>query len=232
MINFEVALLTILSVAVVAAWYFAIVRLKPTDTKGADQFPVSEGEEIDAHVLGQIEGSLKGLIKVIVAAHRVEEPQNALRVAVKKNLVRNVEYLFLVSKSRSVNERDGWINMFVAIAKVVLAEAGSQLKPRDLIHISHLAHEWKDTPYVFYQTETSSGQMSVVAFRGNQVGEGIAEKYTRLPSHLAYTIANAILSDAPKPMEIVEEPFMVEPDIDLSASRREQPPEERHEQSV
>lgn len=198
---------------------------------GATQetFPVREWEEITAHKLGEIEGNIKGLVRVIIAAHRVEEPTNALRQAVKKNLESNVEYRFLVSQSHAESEIDGWIRMFLAIAHVVLKRTGSELEPADLVRISNLQYDWRDTPYVFYQTETSNGKMATIAFRGDETDEGIAKRYTRLPGWLAYSMALAILSDAPVPLTVEEEQFQVSPEIDSAALTLVSAEEEEHE---
>lgn len=176
-----------------------------------DALPVAEGEDITAHELGEIEASLENLVRVVVAAHRVEAPENALRAAVERNFARRVKYEFLVSSSTKDSEKDGWINVFIAIAKVILAKEKSPYKPKDVVNISRLSHDWRDSPYVFYFMVDSSNRSSVVAFRGNQRDEGIAEMYQRLPGRLAYSLATALLSDAPTPMHIEEEPFFNEP---------------------
>jgi hypothetical protein len=223
----ETGIVGALAIGVVVAWYYALIVLKheprvPVDQQadGGESFPVEEWEEITAHQLGQIEGNIKRLVRVVVAAHGVEEPTNALRQAVKKNLEQKVEYLFLVSQSRKAFEIDGWVHMFLSIAHVVLKRAGSQLEATDLIRISNLSYDWRDTPYVFYQSETADGQLSNIAFRGNQTDEGIAEKYVRLPAWLAYSMALALLSDAPIPMMVVEQPFTVVPEIDAAVLKQ------------
>lgn len=232
----EIALLVILSIGVVVAWYYVLVILKTEQRHVPSQadpdleiFPVTEWEEITAHRLGEIEGAIKGLVRVIIAAHRVEDPTGTLRQAVKKRLASNVEYHFLISKSHAKTEVDGWIHSFRAIAHVRLKEVGSELKPADLVRISNLQYDWRDTPYVFYQTETSNGKMATIAFRGNQTNEGIAEKYVRLPGWLAYSMALAILSDAPVPLFVEEEQFRVSPEIDNAVLTSAATKEEQNE---
>lgn len=217
----EVVILVVLAIGVLVAWYFAIIVIEAHPEEDKSDFPIDEWEEITAHDLGLIESSIKGLVRVIVAAHRVEEPTNSLRNAVKKNLRDNVEYQFLVSKSRAESEIDGWIHMFLSIARVVLADADSELKPRDLIKISNLSYDWRDTPYVFYQSDVGDGRLSTIAFRGNQTDEGIAERYVRLPGWLAYSMALATLSDAPSPMQIVEQPFRVLPEVQAETHKED-----------
>lgn len=204
----ESVLLTSLAFGVVFSWYYAIIILgrernaRETALTSGDSFPVCEWGEINAHELGKIEENIVGLTRVMVVAHRVEEPMNGLRRAVTKNLRASVQYHFLVSKSRAESEIDGWIREFLAIAHVVKKQSGSVLESQELVRISNLSFDWRDTPYVFYVAETSDGQPSTVAFRGNQDDEGIAERYTRLPGWLAYSMALAIFSDAPHPMTI------------------------------
>ena len=206
----EVALFTLLLVCVVFSWYYALFVLPKEKSQtgySTDGFPVEEWAEITAADLGTIEANITGLIRVIVAAHQVEEPKEGLREAVKKNLANNVEYHFLVSKCHAESEIDGWVRLFLAMAHVVQKRAGSPYSPHDLIRISSLSYDWRDTPYLFYQTETSSGELATIAFRGNQTDEGIAERYTRLPGWLAYSLGLAILSDAPHPMSVQEVEF-------------------------
>ncbi len=232
----EIAILGILSIGVVIAWYYVLVVLKGEQRDvpsradpDLETFPVGEWEEVTVHKLGEIEGKIKGLVRVIVAAHHVEDPKNALRQAVKKNLESNVEYRFLVSNSHAESEVDGWVRTFLSIAHVVLKQAGSELKPADLVRISKLDYDWRDTPYVFYQTETSNGKMSTIAFRGDQTDDGISKRYTRLPGWLAYSMALAILSDAPVPLAVEEEQFEVSPEIDDAALPPDGAKEEQHE---
>lgn len=210
----EITILCTLIISAVAAWYHVLVVLKnqpcfeeviPNVLE--DNFPVAVGEEITAHQLGEIEENIKDLDRVIIAAHQVEEPEDSLRKAVKANLQNKVDYLFLVSKSVGEEERAGWIRMFVLLAEVVLHKSDSAFAGKDVVHISALGYDWLDTPYVFYETESSDGQRATIAFRGNQFKEGIAEKYTRLPAEFAYTLALALLSDAPEPMDVHAAPF-------------------------
>lgn len=232
----EIGILGSLGVGMVVAWYYALVVLKDAPlsqdaetVNDADAFPVAEWDEITNHDLGQIEANINGLVQVIVAAHQVEEPMNALRAAVKKNLHANVEYHFLVSKSRAEAERKGWIKMFLTIAEIVLDARGSKdVSAHDLVHISKLDYDWRDTPYVFYRSKTAAGQLATIGFRGNQTDEGIAEKYVRLPAWLAYSMALAILSDAPEQIKVVPQSFNVVPEISPDVLTRIGPSEEQH----
>lgn len=232
MTSLEAALLAVLGMAALFSWYYAIFVLgreaAHRNSATSDVFPVGEWEEISVHDLGKIEGNIQGLIRVIVPAHRVEEPSDALRQAVKKNLEAGVEYHFLVSKEHAESELDGWVLMFLSIARVVLKRKGSATTPDSLVYISNLSYSWRDTPYIFYQTETAVGQLATIAFRGNQVDEGIAERYTRLPGWLAYSLANAILSDAPHRMSVEAPQFNIVPDINPDILTTIGPKERRH----
>jgi hypothetical protein len=213
----EILLLGGIGCGVLWSWYYVVRVVRRESGRaqtGDDPFPIAEGEEISVHQLGEIEGSIDGLTDVIVVAHRVEEPMNTLRKAVKKNLESNVEYHFLVSKSRASAEIDGWVQVFLAIAHVVKKAAGSATKASEVVKISRLHFDHRDTPYVFYRAAQADGQLAVVAFRGNQVDEGIAERYTRLPAGIAFSLASALLSGAPEAIGVQRPEFEQPPRVD------------------
>ncbi|MFG0330194.1 MAG: hypothetical protein ACF8PN_09880 [Phycisphaerales bacterium] len=222
MSSIEIVLTTLLAVSAIIAWYYVFIVLKDelalvdTIDVGASRssFPIGEWDDITVLELAQIEGSIHGLIRVIVAAHRFEDPTNELREAVKRNIERGVEYQFLVSAQHAADELHGWVLSFLSIAQVILKRADSPRSPHDVVRMSRLTYSWRDTPYVFYQTKTSNGRLATVAFRGHESDEGICNEYTRLPGWLAYSLANAILSDAPEPMRVEAPQFMVAPEVD------------------
>lgn len=172
-----------------------------------DMFPVPVGKPISVHQVGLIEGNINDLVQVIVAAHQVERPTNALYAAVERNFERGVQYTFLISRSRAEQEIDGYYRIFRAIAHIVISRTRSSFKVEDLVTIRRLSFDWRDTPYIFYQAKATNGQLATVALRGSQKYEGIAESYQRLPQELAHTIALALFSDAPQPLAFSEEEF-------------------------
>lgn len=210
----EIAILAALGLGVVAAWTYVLFIDHDVRPEESYAFPVAEWEEISAHHLGQIEGSIKGLLEVIVAAHRIEEPTNNLRAAVARNFERRVQYTFLVSNSSAEEELNGWVHMFLTIAHVILKRSKSDLTPSYFVTISKLSYDWRNTPFVFYRAKNNSGELATIAFQGNQNDEGIAERYVRLPADIAYSLALAILSDAPSPIQVTQNPFLLVPQID------------------
>jgi hypothetical protein len=161
---------------------------------------------LSVHDIGRIEGTLPGLLRVIVIADQVEDPTNELRKAVEKNLANGVHYLFLVSKSRGQTELDGYYLIFKTI-KVIITKRLQRTDGIGTVDIQELPYDWPDYPYVFYETEDQAGSISFVAFRGNQPKEGIAEFYSQVDAHYAYTIARAVLSEAPQPIQVTADQF-------------------------
>jgi hypothetical protein len=152
---------------------------------------------ISDHQLGEIEAALPGLTEVVIVADHIEDPQNALRKAVKANFQRDVHYLFLVSKRNAATEVTGYFGVFEAIAQAIITLGGKSIRVSDLVTIQQLEYDWLDYPYVFYRMSNST----TIAYRGNQVMEGIADKYVSLEPRLAHTIAQAVLNTAPSPID-------------------------------
>lgn len=153
--------------------------------------------------LGQIEGSLPDLERVIVVAHRVEEPTHELREAVKLNFRRGLKYLFLVSQSTAEEELLGYYKIFRALAEIETKKSAT-----DLVDIQELPYDWPNFPYVFYETRArGTAEPSFVAFRGNQKQEGIANFYSPVEGPNAYILARAVLSDSPHPIGVRSEQF-------------------------
>lgn len=155
--------------------------------------------------LGRIEGALPALQRVIVIADQVEDPADELRKAVKKNLANGVHYLFLISKSRGQMELDGYYRIFETLASIV--KRHQQADGAGTVDIQELPYDWPDYPYVFYETKDQAGSLSFVAFRGNERKEGIAEFYSPVDARYAYTIARAVLSEAPQQIQVTADQF-------------------------
>ena len=165
---------------------------------------LSVGDSIDlpsgiaVHEIGTIERDLAHLEAVTIIADKVERPTDTLSQAVEHNFSRGVKYLFLVSGAREPDEVRGYFEIFEAMARVVLARQQKKDKSvRDLIEIKQLPYTWDDYPLIFYRVRLSNGKAKTLAFRGDQLQEGIADHYGRLEPSLAHTIARAIVSDGP-----------------------------------
>lgn len=148
--------------------------------------------------LSVIEKDLVNLRTVIVVADRVERPTGALEDAVEDNFGENVKYLFLVSKKRAENELSGYFLIFEALAKKAIAKMDEPVHISDLVEIRNLTYDWPDVPYIFYQHESTDGELLTAAFRGNQKGEGIADAYEQLTDSHSLAIASALLAEAPE----------------------------------
>jgi len=186
-------------------------NLRPRQANG---FPLPVGKQITVRELARIEGGIRDLVRVVVAAHCVEPPTDELRVAVENNLERRVHYHFLVSGSRGDEEIDGYYQIFRAIAHIVIKRAKLEAKVEDLVTISRLPFEWNHKPHIFYQAKGTHGKLASMVLTGNQKNEGIAEWYERLLPEYAHTIALALLSDAPTPLTVTEEEFQELPSIE------------------
>ena len=204
-------LLTFLAVgaaAVAGAAYWAarsiraegsLSRLEPTFESHIRQ-RVLKKQLIPAKVFGDIEKNISDLKEVIVVAHRIEEPQESLRAAVQDNFQEGVRYTFLVSQSEHSSASKTYTEFFKAIfviAKQLAPESGDHSKIRtlefnDLFAVRALRGEWGSWSYVFYRYNGISGTpLKMVAFRGDQLREGIAENYVELSAADALSIFNA-----------------------------------------
>jgi hypothetical protein len=158
---------------------------------------------ISYHALGEIEGSLPDLERVIVVADRIEDPEHELRDAVRANFAKGVRYLFLVSKSTAQAELQGYYKIFRALAEIVTKNPVT-----NLVDIQELPYDWPNFPYVFYETKSKgASQPNFVAFRGSQRREGIADFYSPVESGAAYILARAVLSDSPHPITVTSDQF-------------------------
>lgn len=177
-------------------------------------YPVPVGGTISLDKLALIERCTVNLEQVIVAADVVRDPAGSpLLVPVKVNFGRQVKYLFLVSKSRAAEELAGYYRVFEAYAQIELGPDATQSELKELIDIRELSYDWTTYPHVFYQARNSDGEKTTVAFRGNSLGVGYSDKYTRLGPEEAHTIATAILADAP--VSLVQDDFAKHPELNL-----------------
>ena len=157
-------------------------------------------EGIPLSDIGVIERDIANLRTVMVVADNVEAPTSTLIEAVNHNFKRKVKYTFLVSHQNAA-EINGYYKVFKAFAEVALREY-AELHLSDLIEILRLPYNWDDFPYIFYTIRLPSGEEKTLAYRGDGLRKGIADHYGRVDPILAHTIANAIVSEAPRPLTI------------------------------
>ncbi len=155
--------------------------------------------------LGRLEATLPSLVRVIVIADHVEDPQDELRAAVEANFRRGVQYLFLVARSKAVKESNRYYRIFKTLAEIAADEAGIP-GTIPLVDIQALPSEWPRPPFIFYEIR-ENGATRFIAVRGNQLREGIADFYTLINPDYAHMIATSVLSVAPQPISISQEQF-------------------------
>lgn len=146
-------------------------------------------KNINKKQLGILEGSIQDLKYVIVAADVIEKPTDTLLRAVEYNFNRGVKYIFLISQSKfKTEEQRGFSNWFRTLA--------DRSQYQDLFNIKSLLHEWNDYPYIFYRLrKDDTGNYYTFGYRGEEVGEGIAESYVMMEPSLAHTVAQTLLSN-------------------------------------
>src|SRR5436309_1658612 len=169
--------------------------------------------------IGFIERDLENLKMVIVIADKVERPTSQLSDAVEYNFSRGVKYLFLVSADRAQKELQAYITLFEAFARLELNKRppGASQDIKDLIEIKQLPYNWDDYPYIFYQVQLPNGKTKTLAFRSDELHEGIANHYGRVDPIYAHTIARAIKEEAPRSVAL---PAMEREQFDNTAPGR------------
>lgn len=184
-----------IGVAIFVLWNLR--ELTPSDE--APEVPVSSGCKLTVDQLGEIEGTIPNLIRVLVVANTIEKPEGRLGKAVEENFRRGVKYLFLISASTAPHEKERYFRLLRAYEQMHTREG-------ELLDIKALPFDWDDFPIIFYQTCDSQGNLASIAFRGSEVREGLGTYYDRVPTEYAHTIATALLADAPKEIEALQIP--------------------------
>lgn len=151
--------------------------------------------------LGKLELDSGELIEVLVLASLVEYPSGSLAEAVENNFSKGVKYSFLVSNSNAEKELDRYYKIFKDLAEIASEKSGKKIRSSHMVNIKCLPYDWPDVPYIFYTYRKKIGEEEieeeVVAYRGNQKGEGIADFYEKLPSSQSESIKLTLLSGAP-----------------------------------
>lgn len=169
-------------------------------------------EVLTVEDFGLIEKDFPNLTEVIIVCHMVEKPQASLRDAVIDNFIEGVRYRFCVSKSNYAAARRNYSDYFEAIFKVAQSECANSsqseicdLEFSNLFEIAPLRGEWSAWPYVFYVHVEDDGETGIVAYRGDQQKEGIANNYVKLRPTETRTILNAINMSIDGEHELVNE---------------------------
>jgi hypothetical protein len=109
-------------------------------------------------------------------------------------------------------ERDRGYRIFEVLARMASDEQPGSREITKLLDIKALPYEWDDTPYIFYELfePDRPDVRRIVAVRGNQFKEGIADGYSKVDPRSARSIVRAVMSGAPLdvsegvPVETVE----------------------------
>lgn len=158
--------------------------------------------EVSAHNLGSVEGNNPLLKEVFVVANKIDEPQNGLLKAVKKNFKKCISYSFFISVNECKSEIKKHVRVFEGYANAVCPDNDASLVSAHCLTI-----KWHDVPYIFYSCKKSdeSEETFIFGYRGSQLSEGIADNYTLLGPMQAYTIFNLITGyDSEKVMPLAE----------------------------
>jgi len=176
--------LSFISTALITAYYlFQFIRVYKNNT----HFP----NFILEKNLGKLEGNIKHLKEVIVVANTIEEPQHKLREAVTANFLKGIKYTFVISDNNYDDEFEKYVLIFEPLAKLSLrkkSEAGIT-NLSNILQIQRLNEKWYTFPYIFYKIQGANNSEIIHAYRGVEIGEGIAKAYELLKPEIAHTIA-------------------------------------------
>lgn len=146
---------------------------------------------ITAEELGIIEGGLPGLKSINVICHYIEDPAGKLDAAVVRNLKAGIPYTFLISPSRAEDEVFGYYQIFQKYAELASADTPTE----QLVSIRRLDSEWTEFPCIFYSIIAGTRRF-VIAYRGTQMNEGIADRYELMDGHETAGVLTAALRNA------------------------------------
>ena len=148
---------------------------------------------------GEFEERLNNLREVIVIADTVDVPTRenfrGVLFALLDNFADGVCYTFIVPQEFYVQNHSDIEHRYESIKSLAHELSGAnsssdlfQMIPRDK-STSEL-----DYPYVFYRYEDYNGKSEIVAFRGEDLGVGIAKNYRRLEPEVARSFLLSALS--------------------------------------
>lgn len=146
--------------------------------------------------VGLIERDIEYLEDVIVLADRIEEPTltGLIRAALLDNFMEGVRYTFIISPENYETTSERFYEYYRALIKVAAGTQGAKISgDEDLCHILSFRFERQDYPYIFYKFQGLGHGDEVIAFRGDEIGRGIANEYRRLEPEVAYSVLTMAL---------------------------------------
>ncbi len=148
--------------------------------------------------LGQFEEKLPHLIEVILVADEIDVPtkDNAKEIltALIDNFSEKVSYNFIVPEQYAKAKGEKIKQRYYTII-----DLAKQFYETDLpytlfqLHSRPVERDHRDYPYIFYRFISQDGRNEVVAFRGEDAGEGIANYYRRLEPEIARSFLFSVL---------------------------------------
>ncbi len=153
------------------------------------------------HNWAEFERCVPDLWQVIVLADTVEAPINGLQKAVLENFKRGVKYIFIVSNSKAEDELHGFYGLFEKLAAIAIHKFSADFKVEDLVTILRLPDEWDNVPFVFYRMKGKDSHIRTIAFRGDKVNAGIANKYVAQDQANAEALVKLLLGKPPEKIE-------------------------------
>ena len=165
--------------------------------------------------VGLIERDIENLKEVIVLADRIEEPTRTglIRAALLDNFMDGVRYTFIISPESYETTSDKFYEYYRALIKVAAATQGAVISSdEDLCHILPLRFERQDYPYIFYKFQGLGHGDEVIAFRGDEIGRGIANEYRRLEPEVAYSVLTMALHATAFDREDEKRHLVISPD--------------------
>jgi hypothetical protein len=139
--------------------------------------------------IGNIEEQLWRCKEVILVADKIQVPTRddakEILIALIDNFIDGVQYNFLVPDEYYKKYEDKITNRYRRIIKLA-ADFSQKEIVTELFKIHPYPHAKlePDYPYLFYRYETDEGD-EIIAFRGEDLGEGIAEQYRRIEPEVA-----------------------------------------------
>src|SRR6266446_5600822 len=189
----------------------SIAQLRMESADGGQNEVSDVPIRLDQENWAEFERKVHNLKQVIVVADIVQEPLETLRDAVIHNFSRGVRYSFIVSRSKAISERNGYLKIFEGLAQIAISKHHLKVKVDELVSIESFEDEWQCVPFVFYRVEDTDAPISAptrlrtLAFWGDKWFAGIANNYESLPPPVADALATSLMAGAPRPVKTLLE---------------------------
>lgn len=150
--------------------------------------------------LGTFERLLRNCEEVILVADEIQVPtveaEREIWMALVDNFMEGVRYNFVVPAHYYEANHDSIRKKYQNIIRIAQDAAPSAGLSEALfsIYAQPFRRVRKDYPYLFYRFRTPTEDSQIVAFRGEDIGRGIAENYRRLEPEVAETLLHNSLS--------------------------------------